>query len=149
MQSKGKQKWVKKLGYNVGRGWRGDQKWRSNKHNILINHTKAKVCECKAKVLTNKLRHTIINMNCYVIEQIWRIPEVMQHPKIVCFYHLLLAYESNDHGNWHNASYTPCLDCVGTAWRKLFPFPRKCQVGVFVKGVALLLKVTGHGVAWY
>lgn len=85
MQSKGKQKWVKKLGYNVGRGWRGDQKWRSNKHNILINHTKAKVCECKAKVLTNKLRHTIINMNCYVIEQIWRIPEVMQHPKLYVF----------------------------------------------------------------
>ena len=34
------------------------------------------------------------------------------------------------------------LDYVGTTWHKVFPFPRKCQFCMFVKGVALLLEVT-------
>ena len=69
------------------------------------------------------------------------MPKVMHHPKFM-FYHLLLASESDHHGNRCEASYILYLDCVGTTRCKVFPLMRKCQFCMFVKGVALLLKAT-------
>jgi hypothetical protein len=95
-------------------------------------------CECKAKMLSNKLLHNVMWIT-HVIQPILRAPRVRvrQHPKFT-FLSFTIGLWVRSSWNWHEIGYIRYLDCIGTMWCNLFPFSRKCQSCLFAKGVASL-----------